>query len=70
MTFVSRIFLRHPIRLSLPKGRKVLFPDHPLREGQAERPSVTEHPQAEDGGPGCEKACYCVDEAGGEKDGV
>lgn len=59
--------LRHSTySLSPPKGRKILLPDHPLREGQAERPPVTEHPQAEDGGHGREKARSCVDEAGGE----
>lgn len=62
IAYVCIVFFTSP-----PKGRKVLFPDHPLREGQAKRPSVAEHPKAEDGGHGREEARSCVDEAGGER---
>lgn len=48
------------------KGGEVFVSDHPLREGQAERSSAAEHPQAEDGGHRREEARRRVDEASGE----
>lgn len=50
-----------------PKGGEVLFPDHPLHSGQAPRPPVAEHPEAENRGRRREEARRPVDEEDGER---